>query len=216
MVSEYEIEGEKERDRGVLSPSDREALLLSEEEYLKTHSRQALSQRKKAIRNRTRNALKDMDLLYEHLDEKTLYSIFYRNSRGELGKDDQDRPTNRDEAREQRDAIRGTLALLLWGTIPQQRFRHAILNRRGLKSTSFGEVLEGAIKTVGIRFGVLVDEIEPMTLRGRMAPGVEDVLQRAREGKELRASEIELLRKSGRVDEQKLVEAIQEAVKEKD
>lgn len=75
-LSDEEIEREKSRDRGILSGSDREALLRTEEDYLERKSRQALGQANRRIQDRVRDGLRDMTLLFNHLDDDEIAQIF--------------------------------------------------------------------------------------------------------------------------------------------
>lgn len=63
------------RPRGVLSGADRR-YLKDPESYAQEHSRQSVRERKKAIRERTRNALLDFQILFEELPPEERKKIF--------------------------------------------------------------------------------------------------------------------------------------------
>ncbi len=60
-----DAESEADRSRGILSPADREFLLASADQREEHYSRQARSKRKRAIRERFRDAVYDVSLLLE-------------------------------------------------------------------------------------------------------------------------------------------------------
>ena len=72
------------RDRGILTESDRDYLRLSEEEQQKEYSAPARSQRRSAIRDRIQNALLDMPLIVENLGEKDRENIFHSDDTSEI------------------------------------------------------------------------------------------------------------------------------------
>ncbi|MFC6906007.1 hypothetical protein [Halalkalicoccus tibetensis] len=61
-----------DRDRGVLTPSDREFLLGRKTDYT-DHSKK---QKRNRIRRRVRNALLDFTILFDHLDERDRETVF--------------------------------------------------------------------------------------------------------------------------------------------
>lgn len=67
MASKDEIEREQERNRGILNGADRKWLLSPREEYIEEHSRQYWGQRRDKVRERTRNAILDFSLLFDHM-----------------------------------------------------------------------------------------------------------------------------------------------------
>lgn len=65
-----------DRPRGILSPSDREFLLASDEEREENYSRPGRSKRLRAIRERTVHALLDCRLIYDHMDADERAQIY--------------------------------------------------------------------------------------------------------------------------------------------
>ena len=63
---------DSERDRGLLTPSDREFLLGRKTDYT-DHSKK---QKRNRIRRRIRNAILDFSILFEHLDDRDRETIF--------------------------------------------------------------------------------------------------------------------------------------------
>jgi succinate dehydrogenase flavin-adding protein (antitoxin of CptAB toxin-antitoxin module) len=61
-----------DRDRGILTPSDREFLLGRKTDYTE-HSRK---QKRNRIRRRLRNAILDFTILFEHLEERDRETVF--------------------------------------------------------------------------------------------------------------------------------------------
>jgi hypothetical protein len=61
-----------DRDRGVLTPSDREFLLGRKTDYTE-HSKK---QKRNRIRRRIRNAILDFTILFEHLDDRDRETVF--------------------------------------------------------------------------------------------------------------------------------------------
>ncbi|WP_266080948.1 hypothetical protein [Haladaptatus caseinilyticus] len=61
-----------ERDRGILTPSDREFLIGRKSDYT-DHSKK---QKRNRIRRRLRNALLDFTLLFEHLEDRDRETVF--------------------------------------------------------------------------------------------------------------------------------------------
>jgi hypothetical protein len=61
-----------ERDRGILTPSDREFLLGRKTDYT-DHSKK---QKRNRIRRRVRNAILDFTILFEYLDERDRKTVF--------------------------------------------------------------------------------------------------------------------------------------------
>lgn len=61
-----------ERDRGILTPSDREFLLGRKTDYTE-HSKK---QKRNRIRRRVRNAILDFTILFDHLDERDRKTVF--------------------------------------------------------------------------------------------------------------------------------------------
>lgn len=74
-----------DRPRGILSTADRKWLLDGEAEYEKNHSRQASAARKAAVEERLRHALRDFQLLNEHLPTDSREAIFDLSPVGEAG-----------------------------------------------------------------------------------------------------------------------------------
>lgn len=211
MASDAEIDREKERERGILAGPDRKWLLMPRDEYVEEHSRQYWGQRRDKIVDRVQNAFLDFSLLYDHLDEEMCREIFGAppTGRGHVG-------PHGHIGDVKLEGVRDALAFIIFGMVKASDTREAVFNQQGYEWTVFGELLEEAIKQVGIRHGVLIDEIEPMVFRGRSAPRIEETIKRAKAGEGLTGSEIELLQKSGQIDEERLFEAIQEAVEAPD
>lgn len=63
---------DSERDRGILTPSDREFLLGRKTDYT-DHSKK---QKRNRIRRRVRNAMLDFTILFEYLDERDRKTVF--------------------------------------------------------------------------------------------------------------------------------------------
>lgn len=63
------------RDRGVLSEADRQ-FLLDRDGYEEEYSRQARNHRVNEIKERTRNAIRDFELLLDHLNPEEVADIF--------------------------------------------------------------------------------------------------------------------------------------------
>lgn len=63
---------DSERDRGILTPSDREFLLGRKTDYTE-HSKK---QKRNRIRRRVRNAILDFTILFDHLDERDRKTVF--------------------------------------------------------------------------------------------------------------------------------------------
>ena len=61
-----------DRDRGILTPSDREFLLGRKTDYT-DHSKK---QKRNRIRRRVRNAILDFTILFEHLDDRDRETVF--------------------------------------------------------------------------------------------------------------------------------------------
>lgn len=70
----------------------------------------------------------------------------------------------------------------------------------------------GALERHGISSGVLVDEVDPPEIHGRLAPRIDKIIERAEAGEELTGGELELLLQSDRVEKDRLFEAVSEAV----
>ncbi len=71
-ASDSEPAFDPDRDRGVLTPSDREFLLGRKTDYTE-HSKK---QKRNRIRRRVRNAILDFTILFEHLDERDRETVF--------------------------------------------------------------------------------------------------------------------------------------------
>lgn len=71
-ASDGEPAFDPDRDRGVLTPSDREFLLGRKTDYTE-HSKK---QKRNRIRRRVRNAILDFTILFEHLDERDRETVF--------------------------------------------------------------------------------------------------------------------------------------------
>lgn len=67
-----ELALDPDRDRGVLTPSDREFLLGRKTDYTE-HSKK---QKRNRIRRRVRNAVLDFTILFEHLDDRDRETVF--------------------------------------------------------------------------------------------------------------------------------------------
>lgn len=67
-----ELALDPDRDRGVLTPSDREFLLGRKTDYT-DHSKK---QKRNRIRRRVRNAILDFTILFEHLDDRDRETVF--------------------------------------------------------------------------------------------------------------------------------------------
>ena len=78
MVTDYPV-WDTDRPRGVLSAADREYLCASDIEREENWSRPARSQRERAIRERTTNAILDFSLLFHEAGERDLALIFNPN-----------------------------------------------------------------------------------------------------------------------------------------
>lgn len=71
-VSTEELAFDPDRDRGVLTPSDREFLLGRKTDYT-DHSKK---QKRNRIRRRVRNAILDFTILFDHLDDRDRETVF--------------------------------------------------------------------------------------------------------------------------------------------
>ncbi|MFC7008722.1 hypothetical protein [Halalkalicoccus salilacus] len=71
-VSTDELAFDPDRDRGVLTPSDREFLLGRKTDYT-DHSKK---QKRNRIRRRVRNAILDFTILFDHLDDRDRETVF--------------------------------------------------------------------------------------------------------------------------------------------
>jgi len=69
------LDEREERGRGVLSPADRQ-YLTDPDGYVEEKSRQAAQERKEATRQRVRDGLLDLALLFEHLPAEELRKAF--------------------------------------------------------------------------------------------------------------------------------------------
>ncbi len=67
-----ELALDPDRDRGVLTPSDREFLLGRKTDYTE-HSKK---QKRNRIRRRVRNAILDFTILFDHLDDRDRETVF--------------------------------------------------------------------------------------------------------------------------------------------
>jgi hypothetical protein len=65
-----------DRKRGIYTTTDRTYLRRSEDDRLGVHHRAARSQRKKAVRERTRNSVLDVPLLANHADTEVYTDVF--------------------------------------------------------------------------------------------------------------------------------------------
>jgi hypothetical protein len=73
-------DGGEERNRGVLTPSDRQYIRGSESERVEMFSRASRAQRRRRIRNRTMNATLDIQTLAYHGADETLYTPVFGES----------------------------------------------------------------------------------------------------------------------------------------
>lgn len=71
-TSSGDLAFDPERDRGILTPSDREFLLGRKTDYT-DHSKK---QKRNRIRRRVRNAILDFTILFDHLDERDRETVF--------------------------------------------------------------------------------------------------------------------------------------------
>lgn len=71
-ASTGELAFDPNRDRGVLTPSDREFLLGRKTDYTE-HSKK---QKRNRIRRRVRNAILDFTILFDHLDDRDRETVF--------------------------------------------------------------------------------------------------------------------------------------------
>lgn len=71
-VSIDELAFDPDRDRGILTPSDREFLLGRKTDYT-DHSKK---QKRNRIRRRVRNAILDFTILFDHLDDRDRETVF--------------------------------------------------------------------------------------------------------------------------------------------
>ncbi|EFW91497.1 hypothetical protein ZOD2009_14056 [Haladaptatus paucihalophilus DX253] len=68
----YDLAYSADRDRGILTPSDREFLIGRKSDYTE-HSKK---QKRNRIRRRLRNAILDFTLLFEHLEDRDRETVF--------------------------------------------------------------------------------------------------------------------------------------------
>ena len=76
MESESLDTDNPDRPRGVLSKADREYLLATKDKRETEYTRQARSNRERAIRERLRHAVFDMDFILRALDQRVLEQVF--------------------------------------------------------------------------------------------------------------------------------------------
>jgi hypothetical protein len=102
-----------DRGRGVLTLSDREFLLKTEDEREEDYSRQSRSGARTRIRARAKNSILDFALLFEHLDEDERKQIFKEatSDTNQLSR------AEYESRRDFRNAIANTLGFLYLGTL---------------------------------------------------------------------------------------------------
>jgi len=185
-----------DRDRGILTTADREFLKAEPGEF----TRQAAHARRREIRKRTENAIKDFTVLFDELPDEEYTEIFGDLSSGEL-----------------RPGVRDALSFFYHATA-EPNFRNSISDNkpphRLQGSGEFDQILGEAYRFALMKHNFLIESWDPPTAEGELIDGIGDVVDRAEEGGELSPGEVYMLLLSGVVDSDTVQSTVREELLE--
>lgn len=192
------MSNENGRERGVLSPADREYLRGDKSEL----SEGSEYNTKRRIRNRVRNSLLDFTLLFEHLDESEREKIFGSNVRATMDVDE-----------DLWEGIRDTLGFVLEGA---GAATPTVMGsaEKPVSGSICDRLLEDALQKVGDRNGYLVKEVRLNVDATRMPWS--NLRSRLKEGDELPPEALRFLLHHENVDVAEVQDQIRDMVLEED
>jgi hypothetical protein len=174
------------RDRGVLTKADREYLTGQSDIETGSHGERRARER---IRNRTKNALMDFGLMFEHLEDRDIEQIFM--------------PENNAQSANQAEML--ALAFFLDGIGIQAHMGPGKMNTSTTK-----RIFETAVERVGKKRGYLVNDAD-FEIDADKIPH-KSLFRDLEEGKELSTDALRFLLETDEVDTEKVQETIRQMV----
>jgi hypothetical protein len=175
----------KRRDRGILTPDDRE-FLQGEKEYSSEQSERDARYR---IRQRVKNAILDFNILLHHFEEKDRSQVFTSNF---PSKEESKDKISIDEVEK---------------LVEQTRFQNAMSDSvaffyLGTQDVDwqFEELIATAVEKAEEEKGYIIDDVEVNIDVSRSEPDIQELVTKLQEGEPLTADEIRTAIRSGNAD----------------
>ena len=184
-----------DRPRGMLAPADREYLQQGDEYG---SSRQARSQRRQAVRQRTRDTILDFAVLFDRLDENEKKELWDEGFEG--------------DPRPFFDGLAATIAFFFWGLVSEEDAKawvdHDVNPRRG---DLFVQVLKEGLSRGALKYDVLIDRVD-LNVEGRRASEFDEkeAQRRAEAGEDFSPQFIRMLLETGMIGDDRIQEVVRE------